>query len=78
MIYSGIDLLFIAHNYELPLASSQLVSIEAFQNIDTSVTVAAYLAEFYALRIAAGLVLACLVCALSEIPRKASPLWRQQ
>jgi len=70
VIYSGIDLLFIAHNYELPLASSQLVSIEAFQNIDTSVTVAAYLAEFYALRIAAGLVLACLVCALSEILRK--------
>ncbi len=70
VIWCGIDVLFVTHNYELPLASSQLVSIEAFQNIDTSVTVAAYLAEFYALRIAAGLVLACLVCALSEILRK--------
>ena len=70
VIYSGIDLLFIAHNYELPLASSPLVSIEAFQNLDTPITIGAYLAVYFTLRIFAALALASLVCALSEVREK--------
>ncbi len=70
VIWCGIDILFVAHNYELPLASSPLVSIEAFQNIDTPITIGAYLAVYFTLRIFAALALASLVCALSEVLKK--------
>ena len=70
VIWCGIDILFVAHNYELPLASSPLVSIEAFQNLDTHITIGAYLAVYFTLRIFAALALASLVCALSEVLKK--------
>jgi len=70
VIWCGIDVLFVTHNYELTLASSPLVSIEAFQNLDTHITIGAYLAVYFTLRIFAALALASLVCALSEVLKK--------
>jgi hypothetical protein len=74
VIWNGVDLFLIARSYQLPLISSPLVSIEAFQNFDSNITIGAYLAEFYALRIIGTLALACAVCALSEILRKIIPV----
>lgn len=75
VVFNLIDCIAVFRSFDMPAASAPLASIPVFENVSASVTVGGYLAVFLLLRIAAALMLAMLVCALSEILSRSVPLF---
>ena len=73
--FNLIDCIAVFRSFDMPAASAPLASMPIFENVSASVTVGGYLAVFLLLRIAAALMLAMLVCALSEILSRSVPLF---
>ena len=67
VITSAIDIVSVFGNYEMPALSAPIVSIREFAALTTSLTVGGYMAVFLILRITGALLMAMLVCALSEL-----------
>ena len=67
VITSAIDIISVFGNYEMPALSAPIVSIREFAALTPSLTVGGYMAVFLVLRITGALLMAMLVCALSEL-----------
>ena len=67
LVTSAIDIVSIFRNYEMPALSAPIVSIREFAELSPTLTVGGYMAVFLTLRIAGALLMAMLVCALSEL-----------
>ena len=67
LLTSVIDILSVFGNYEMPALSAPIVSIREFAALSPELTVGGYMAVFLILRIAGALLMAMLVCALSEL-----------
>ena len=67
LLFNAVDLIVIFSGCEMPSASAPLISIEIFGSVTSRITIGGYLIVFLALRIAASLIMAMLVCALSEL-----------
>ncbi len=74
ILTGAIDLITIAVNYELPGLSAPLLSMQLFGSLTQTVTVGTYVVIFMLLRLAASLLMAMLVCALSELLCKYIPV----
>ena len=73
-LFNLIDCVTIFSRFEMPAMGAPLISMPIFEQISPSVTVGGYLVFFFLLRIFAALVMAMLVCALSEILCKDIPI----
>jgi len=71
VIWNAIDAYFICRAYELPCISSPIHSLQLFQGLKTTVSIKQFIVLFYALRAAAVLWLVLLLCAFSEITKRA-------
>ncbi len=67
VITSAIDIISVFGNYEMPALSAPIVSIREYAALSPSLTVGGYMAVFLILRITGALLMAMLVCALSEL-----------
>jgi len=67
LLTSAIDTFTIFANYKMPALSAPIVSIREFAALSPTLTVGEYLAVFLILRIVGALLMAMLVCALSEL-----------
>ncbi len=62
-----VDTAVIALCYDLPAVTAPLVSIQLFADVTGSITVVQYFVVFFVMRMAGALIMAMLVCALSEL-----------
>lgn len=67
LVMSAVDVITIFSNFEMPALAAPLVSIREFSAVTTDLTVGGYLAVFLILRTTGALLMAMLVCALSEL-----------
>ena len=65
--FNLIDCVTVFQRFDMPATSAPLASMPIFENVSSSLTVGGYLAVFLLLRIAAALIMAMFVCALSEL-----------
>lgn len=70
----GIDLFFIGKNYELPSPGAPVASLELFGAYGGDLSAAGYAVVYVLLRIAGALLMAMLVCALSELLARYLPV----
>ena len=66
LIFNLIDCIAVFIRFDMPAMSAPLASMTVFENI-SSVTVGGYLVLFLLLRILAAVMMAMLICAISEI-----------
>ncbi len=74
LVFNLIDCMTIFSRFEMPAMGAPLISMPIFEHISPTITVGGYLVFFFLLRIFAALVMAMLVCALSEILCKYVPI----
>jgi hypothetical protein len=74
LLFNLIDCITIFSRFEMPAFGAPLISMPIFEHVAPSMTVGGYLIFFFLLRIFAALVMAMLVCALSEILCKYVPI----
>ena len=74
LLFNLIDCITIFSRFEMPALGAPLISMPIFEHVAPSMTVGGYLIFFFLLRIFAALVMAMLVCALSEILCKYVPI----
>lgn len=74
VLTGAVDAAVIIAGYDLPALNAPLVSIELFANVSGGITVAQYLAVFFVMRTAGALLMAMLVCALSELLARYIPV----
>ncbi len=67
LVMSAVDIFTIFSNFEMPALTAPLVSIREFSAVTTDLTIGGYMAVFLLLRITGALLMAMLVCALSEL-----------
>ncbi len=70
----AVDVVVIINGYDLPAMNAPLLSMQMFRDVTGSITVAQYAVLFFAMRIAAALIMAMLVCALSELLARYIPV----
>lgn len=74
-ILTGIvDTAVIALGYDLPAMNAPLMSMQMFADVSGGITVAQYFAVFFVMRMAGALLMAMLVCALSELLARYIPV----
>ena len=69
-----VDTTVITMGYDLPAMNAPLVSMQMFADVTGSITVAQYFAVFFVMRVAGALLMAMLVCALSELLARYIPV----
>jgi|GEM_PF-700812 len=69
-----VDTTIITMGYDLPAMNAPLVSMQMFADVTGSITVAQYFAVFFVMRVAGALLMAMLVCALSELLARYIPV----
>ena len=69
-----VDATVITMGYDLPAMNAPLVSMQMFADVTGSITVAQYFAVFFVMRVAGALLMAMLVCALSELLARYIPV----
>ncbi len=69
-----VDMAFIIGSYDLPAMNAPLVSMQMFADVSGSITVAQYFVVFFIMRVAGALLMAMLVCALSELLARYIPV----
>ena len=67
VLFNAVDIAVIFGGYDMAAFNAPLVSIEYFGAVKSDITIGGYLAVFLLLRLAASLIMAMLVCALSEL-----------
>ncbi|MBR4204838.1 MAG: hypothetical protein IKQ92_05105 [Clostridia bacterium] len=74
LLTEAVDAAVIAKGYLLPAADAPLVSVERFADVTGGITVGQYCALFFLMRTAGALIMAMLVCALSELLARYIPV----
>ena len=74
ILMGAVDVAVITIGYDLPAMNAPLVSIQMFADVSGGITVAQYFAVFFVMRIAGALLMAMLVCALSELLARYIPV----
>lgn len=74
IIWNTAEFIIINNAYELPGLQLPAVSIEMLENIRTEMTVFQFAICFYAVKIAAWLILSCFICAMSAILKRTIPI----
>lgn len=74
LLTGGADLAVIILGYDLPAVNAPLMSMEMFSSVSSGITVIGYFAVFSTMHIAGALLMAMLVCALSEFLAKYIPI----
>lgn len=74
LIMGAVDVAVISRGYELPSADAPLMSIEAFAESPGNITVTGYFFLFFSLRMIGAVILALLVCALSQLLARYIPV----
>ena len=74
VLTGAVDATVIIAGYDLPALNAPLVSIELFANVSGGITIAQYFAVFFVMRTAGALLMAMLVCALSELLARYIPV----
>ncbi len=69
-----VDSTIITMGYDLPAMNAPLVSMQMFADVSGSITVAQYFVVFFIMRVAGALLMAMLVCALSELLARYIPV----
>ncbi len=69
-----VDALVIILGYDLPAMNAPLLSMQMFADVTGGITVAQYFAVFFVMRVAGALLMAMLVCALSELLARYIPV----
>jgi len=69
-----VDAAVIIGGYDLPAMNAPLVSMQMFADVTGGITVAQYFAVFFVMRVAGALLMAMLVCALSELLARYIPV----
>lgn len=69
-----VDTAVIIIGYDLPAMNAPLVSMQMFTDVTGGITVAQYFAVFFIMRVAGALLMAMLVCALSELLARYIPV----
>lgn len=67
VLMAAIDVVILFTQYEMPAISAPLLSMQMFASVNSQLTVGVYLVIFVLLRIIGALLMAMLVCALSEL-----------
>jgi len=67
VLFSAVDIIAIAANYEMPAIDAPLISMQMFGSVSGNISVGVYLLIFLILRVLAAVLMAMLVCALSEL-----------
>ncbi|MBE6659585.1 MAG: hypothetical protein E7604_14230 [Ruminococcaceae bacterium] len=74
LLTGTVDAAVITMGYDLPAMNAPLVSMQMFADVTGSITVAQYFAVFFVMRVAGALLMAMLVCALSELLARYIPV----
>lgn len=74
LLCGGVDAAVIALGHDLPAAQAPLLSLQMFDEVTGSITVGQYFALFFVMRMAGALLMAMLVCALSELLARYIPV----
>lgn len=74
LLTGAVDAIVIALGYDLPAMNAPLVSMQMFADVSGGITVAQYFAVFFVMRMAGALLMAMLVCALSELQARYIPV----
>lgn len=74
ILTGAVDAAVITLGYDLPAMNAPLVSMQMFADVSGSITVAQYFAVFFVMRMAGALLMAMLVCALSELLARYIPV----
>ena len=74
ILTGAVDVAVIALGYDLPAMNAPLMSMQMFADVTGSITVAQYFAVFFVMRLAGALLMAMLVCALSELLARYIPI----
>jgi len=69
-----VDTAVIILGYDLPAMNAPLVSMQMFADVTSGITVAQYFAVFFIMRMAGALLMAMLICALSELLARYIPV----
>ena len=69
-----VDAAVIIGGYDLPAMNAPLMSMQMFADVTGGITVAQYFAVFFVMRVAGALLMAMLVCALSELLARYIPV----
>ena len=74
LLTGTVDVAVITLGYDLPAMNAPLVSMQMFADVTGGITVAQYFAVFFVMRVAGALLMAMLVCALSELLARYIPV----
>ena len=74
LLTGTIDITVIIGGYDLPAMNAPLVSLQMFADVSSNITIAQYFAVFFIMRIMGALLMAMLVCALSELLARYIPV----
>ena len=74
LLTEAVDAAVIAKGYVLPAADAPLLSVEHFADVTGGITVGQYCAVFFFMRTAGALLMAMMVCALSELLARYIPV----
>lgn len=67
VIWNTVNLIVVINIYELPLLSAPIISIEAFQDLNSDMTIMQYAVCFYCFRILSLVLLSVTLCSLTVI-----------
>ena len=74
LLTGAVDTGVIIGGYDLPAMNAPLASMQMFADVTSGITVAQYFAVFFVMRMAGALLMAMLVCALSELLARYIPV----
>ncbi len=74
LLTEAIDMAVVVRGYVLPAADAPLLSMEQFADVTGGITVGQYCAVFFVMRTAGALLMAMMVCALSELLARYIPV----
>lgn len=74
MLTGIVDVIVIIAGYDLPSLDAPLVSIQMFSKMSGGITIAQYFVLFFIVRIVGAIILAMLVCSLSELLARYIPV----
>ena len=74
ILFNAVDTAVIVANYDMPNLTAPLISMQMFSDLTSGISIGVYIGVFFVLRIIGALLMAMLVCALSELLCKYIPI----
>ncbi|MBQ8578451.1 MAG: ABC transporter permease [Clostridia bacterium] len=74
IVLCGADIALVFRNFEMPEIGAPLLSVQMFGTVTTDITLGGYLVLFVLLRLTGAVLMALLVCALSELLARYIPV----